>query len=313
MALLVLALCAAVVASGTPAALAAKPGSQPNALVFSQFELRGTNGYTVEGIEVEKGDFPPSTVIVAERDGLRASYEVPGELEPGMKAVFGTLGRVALDFHRKTRSVDRPEKGCTYITETGVLRGEFSFVGEGGYTAADATSVTGEVLRLPNGCGFGDRIGLPIPDSLRSTQVAARSRVPHGFVQFEATAQGRGSKFGFEALLREAIGAMTISRTASANAASGLGFAPGKQPRRAGVDPPPPFEGSARFRHPAGGDPTWTGSLSVSLPGAADIALAGRGFTARLCPHLGILSRCKVTLPPQDARRAAVGNWQGRQ
>lgn len=290
---------AAAAAVKTPSALAVPPKS--GGLVLSDFRLEGTHGYTVELVELREADFPPSVVLLAHREGLRVSYEVPGELEAGVHAVFGSVGRVGVTFHRRKRTVDRPEKGCRWIVETGVFRGEFSFAGEGGYTAADSTSMNGEVLRLPNGfCGFGDdRKGLPTPGFLRSTEVAARSRIPHGFVEFQATAQGPASNVGFGALVREVVGPMTVSRTASASAAEGVVFGPGNQPREARVDPPPPFEGSARFRHPAGARPTWTGSLSVSLPGAPAVTLAGPGFTARLCSRLSLLAECKVPLPPR--------------
>jgi hypothetical protein len=298
---MLLALCAGIPAVKAPAALAKAPANHGGGLVLSSFQLEGTHGYTVELIELREADFPPTVIAAAHRAGLRASYEVPGELEAGVHAVFGSLGQVEVAFHRRKRTVDRPEKGCRWITETGVFRGEFSFAGEGGYTAADATSANGEVLRLPNGfCGLNDdRRGLPTPDFLRSTSVAARSRTAHGFVQFEATAHGFASKFGFGALVREVVGPMTISRTASAGAGEGIVFGPGTQPRNASVAPPPPFEGSARFQNPAGGHPTWTGSLSVSLPGAPAVTLAGPGFTARLCSRLSLLAECKVPLPPR--------------
>jgi hypothetical protein len=53
-----------------------------------------------------------------------------------MNAVFGSVGRVAVEFHRRKRLVSRPEKGCRLISETGIFRGEFAFAGEGGYTAS---------------------------------------------------------------------------------------------------------------------------------------------------------------------------------
>jgi hypothetical protein len=285
--------CAAVGLLALPGLAAAKN----QGLVLSSFELKGTHGYTIEAGELREGDFPPTTVINAKREGLRASYEVPGEPEPGMHAAFGSVGSVAVAFHRDKRSVSRPEKGCRIVEETGVFRGTFSFVGEGGYTEAKATSIPGKVARLPNGlCGFGDdRIHSRVPDFLRATTLAARAAVVHGFVEFEASALSIDRHLGFQATLQETLGAMKVSRTASASIADGAGaLTPGKRSRPILLDPPPPFEGSARFRDPAGGRPTWTGSLSVSLPGAADVALAGAEFAARICPNLYLLRECKV-------------------
>jgi hypothetical protein len=275
-------------------------GTGPQGLVLSYFELEGTHGYTVEAGALKEGNFPTTVGVFAKRAGLSASYEVPGELEPGMHAVFGSLGHVAVGFHRKKRSIDRPEKGCTYITETGVFRGEFSFAGEGGYTSVEATSAPGKVLRLPNGlCGFGDDRRSPRRRGIfSSTSLVARSRIPHGFIEFEATAPDIAPVFGFQARTRESLGPMTISRSASAKAMDGdVRIGPGKRPRRIDVNPSPPFAGSARFRDPARSPPAWTGSLSVSLPGAPALALAGPDFAARLCMHISLLARCKIALP----------------
>lgn len=49
---------------------------------------------------------------------------------------------------------------------------------------------------------------------------------------------------------------------------------------RATVEPPPPFAGSAGFLRGVPG-PTWSGSLSVDLPGLGSTPLAGDGYTAR--------------------------------
>jgi hypothetical protein len=290
-------------------ALLALPGlatAKSQGLVLSSFELAGTHGYTIEAGELREGDFPPTTAINAKRGDLRATYEVPGEPEPGVHAVFGSVGSVGVTFSRNKRSISRPEKGCRFVEETGVFHGTFYFVGEGGYTEAKATSARGKVTRLPNGlCGFGDDRANPrVPDFLRATSLTARKRVSHGYVEFGASALSIDPGLGFTALIRENVGAMKISRSASARSAKG-GNALGVGKRRHAIflDPSPPFIGSARFRDPANGPPTWTGSLSVSLPGAANVALAGPDFAARLCPNLYLLRECKVPLPPQNGGR----------
>lgn len=289
-----------------PPVAAAKPGSEARSssktLVLSSFELQGSHGYTIEAGALREGNFPATVNISTNRKGLQANYEISGVLEPGIRASFGSLGQVAVDFHRQKRSVDRLEKGCVFVTETGVFDGEFTFTGEGGYTSAEATSMPGEVIRLPNGfCGFGgDRRGRP--GIFSSTQLRARSRIPDGFVEFEATAPSFATLFGFRASTLEKLGPMTITRSASAKAAKGdVRIGPGKPPRRIDVTPPAPFSGSARFQDPAGGPPAWKGSLSVSLPGAPELVtpLAGPDFAARLCHQISLLAECKVALPPR--------------
>jgi hypothetical protein len=288
----------AVIATASPALGTPAKG---RGLVLSTFKLKGANGYAVEVDEVQGGNLPPTAAITAKRDALQVKYEVPAELESGIHALFGSVGTVAVDFQRRTRSVERPEKGCAWITETGTFRGQFSFAGEGGYTAAEATALPGQIVRLPDGfCGFGsDRKSGLLPSFLRTTQLVARARSPHGSLEFGASTLG-GVRFGFSASLRENVGAMTITRSAFASgAASSFVIGPGKRPRYADVRPPPPFEGVARFRDPAGGPATWAGPLSVSLPGAPAAALAGPDFSSRLCRNHYPLQKCKVPLPPR--------------
>jgi hypothetical protein len=75
------------------------------------------------------------------------------------------------------------------------------------------------------------------------------------------------------------------------------------------LDPPPPFAGSASFRDPASGPPSWTGPLSVSLPGAPAVQLAGPNFSARLCRNQSLLHECKAPLPPRrDGGAQAQGS-----
>lgn len=299
---------AAILISAFP--VTASAAGPPTGLVLSSFELDGTNGYEVTVFELREADFPPTVAVSAHRERERADYEAPGELEPGVHAVFGSLGRVAVSFQRRKRSVDRPEKGCTWITETGSFKGEFSFVGEGGYTAAATTSAPGEVMRLPNGfCGLGiDRKGPRPPDLIREKRLVARSRVSRGAVEFETNRIEFVRHVWFEAQLREYFEPMTITRGVTAfGPRSTLKLGAGRTPRSATVRPPAPFDGEARFRDPPHGPPTWKGSLSVSLPGAPGVSLAGPSFAARLCAHTSVLGPCKVG-PPRQAARSAQGS-----
>ncbi len=295
------ALTALAAAASLFAVLPASAAARQESIVINTVELTGSNGYSVEVIQGRSGGFPPRAAIDVERQGLRASYEVPADSDSGMHATFGSLGRLSFDFSRRKRTVDRRGKGCVWVTETGVFRGDFSFVGEGGYTAAAAGSAPGEVLRLPNGfCGFDDRIRLPfpVPDALRQTLITARAPIPHGFVEFTATApRSAREPSRFDASTLERVGAMKISRSASATARDGLTLGPGKHPGRADVAPPAPFQGTASFSAQAGARPLWTGSLSVELPGAPATALVGDDFTARLCADVSPLADCPA--PPR--------------
>jgi hypothetical protein len=285
----------------------ATTASAGGGLVLGYFELEGTHGYEIEAGWVQEGILPPTASVTAHHEGLRATYETTGDLGPGVHASFGPVGSVAVGFHRQKRQVDRPEKGCVWINETGLFHGRFSFTGEGGYTAAEATTAPGTIVRLPDGfCGFGDdRKGKqPDPDFLRSTKLAARSRTANGYLSFETVAIGFASRVQFRAEAHESTGPVTITRTASVSTPEKDGsflLGQGQRPTSAAVHPPRPFAGSARFRDPAGAPPSWTGSLRISLPGAPVVALAGPGFDARICLRTSLLRKCKVPLPAEGA------------
>ncbi len=299
-------LAAAIAALSVPLGDSAA-ANRPDEVVFSTFELEGSHGYEIEGGALQEADFPAKAFLAAHRNRTRAQYEVPAELRPGLHARFGSLGGYSLRFQRRKRTVDRPEKRCVWIEETGIFRGQISFTGEGGYTTLAATSVPGEVIRLPYGfCGFGDDRRNPAPPEFPySVAVGAGSRIPGGTVGFEASRLGGMSRIDFSAEVRETIGAVKITRTAFATgAAKTFSLGGGERLRHARVEPPAPFRGSADFHRGGDSSPTWTGSLAVSLPGAPDTLLAGPGFGAKLCPRVGILGRCRVgrSAPPGQLR-----------
>ncbi|HEU4599399.1 MAG TPA: hypothetical protein VFS26_06600 [Solirubrobacterales bacterium] len=256
-------------------------------------------------ISVRDGSLFPTAAVRAERKSLEASYEVRAEVGPGIHATFGSLGQLDVSFERRRKEIDRPEKGCRWIFESGVFRGSFRFVGEGGYVSSEATDPAGEVLRLPNGfCGLGDfRRARPFFD-LRQTVLAAKSKV--GDVSFTASRFAGDRTTFFTALLRERADGMEILRRASARGREGTFF--NTRASRASVLPPGPFDGSARFRDPADGPRSWIGSLSVSLPGAEEVALAGDAFAAKLCPRLSIFESC-LRRPPRHASAAAASAY----
>ena len=57
----------------------------------------------------------------------------------------------------------------------------------------------------------------------------------------------------------------------------------GTKPETVRVELPEPFAGRALYSRSPGSPPSWTGDLSVDLPGADGISLAGPGFSATLC------------------------------
>ncbi|MGN6256731.1 MAG: hypothetical protein ACTHN3_03135 [Solirubrobacterales bacterium] len=282
-----------VALSALPASASAATGKAAE-VKLSSFELTGSDGYEIEVAVASAGRRAPMAEVDVRRGPLSADYAVKTASGAGLQATFGSLGQLDVHFARRgKKEVLRPEPGCRWVTEHGVFRGSFHFAGEDGYVSAEATDPAGEVLRLPNGfCGLGDdrRARPSIPGLLSETVLAARSTRGGREVTFEASHLESVRVTLFHASLRERAEGMTITRTAHAQGPKSSFSSAGSA--KATVAPPSPFEGSARFRDPAGGPPSWTGSLSVSFLGAPETALAGEGFTARLCPRSPILSVC---------------------
>ena len=287
-----LALCSFATLLALPAAANGKPVE----VTLSSFRLEGSNGYGIEVTMLREDKRAPYIELQVSRDTLSASYQVQGSGGPGIHAAFGPLGRLDLGFRRRGKSVEQPERGCRWVSESGFYRGSLSFTGEDDYTAVSATNPKGEVLRLPDGfCGFDDRRGpYGIPDLPNLSETVLRARGPggNGSVAFEASRFDADGQIMFGATLRERLGAMTIRRAASARGRKGQFPTSGASHAR--VLPPAPFTGSAELLDPKQGPPSWTGTLAVSFPGAPETLLAGEGFAARLCPHQPILVQCRL-------------------
>lgn len=283
--------CALIALLGLPGVAngAAKDGAE---IRVSTFEVEGSNGYEVLVSSWREGDTPGDAVVQAVNDPFQAIYSVPANAVPGVHATFGPLGQVDVGFEPRRKEIDRPSKGCRSITEEGIFRGTFRFAGENGYFSSEAVDPKGEIWRLPDGfCIFEDfRRARPAIPGFRKTAFAALATEGKRTVSFQATRLHLEQKTLFTGALREWVGQMKVERSATVSGGKGT-FLSSKR-SRASVRPPWPFEGSASFRDPAKGPASWTGSLSVPLPGLPPVALTGDGFTAKLCPGVSILAKC---------------------
>jgi hypothetical protein len=279
---------------------------EPKEISVSTIELGESNGYELglEAIRFNKRRWGVS--LTAQRETASASYEVSAKNAPGIHATFGSLGQIDLGFHRRRKVVERPERNCRWIIETGVFRGSVRFAGEGGYIASEVANPEGGIFRLPDGfCGLGSfRPGLP-PGLPRETVLAARMKIKTREVRFRALRERspRGTIL-FNADTTERGEGMRIDRSVLVPGEQGAFTATGTS--RAAVSPPSPFSGAARFRDPNPGPASWEGPLAVTLPGLTPLPLTGEDFTVRLCPSLSILESC---LPKRE--RARVGSPYG--
>lgn len=279
-----------------PAAASGAPAKAPEQR-FSRFDLESTNGYGVKVSGEEEGDLAPHALVSVDGGAVGVTYQVRAEPGAGLRATFGSLGKLDVRFERREKKVERPQPGCRWVVESGVFRGSFDFTGEGGYFSSSAVDPEGEVVRFPNGfCGSGGNRAVPLSIPAPTQIVlAARAADDRGTISFSASQFSFAGDYlnSFSASLHELVGGMTIRRWARASGVARRLFSiDGRS--RASVFPPQPFAGSARFRGPPSRPPTWTGSLSVSFPGTPDVALAGPSFAARLCPSTLVLPRCRV-------------------
>jgi hypothetical protein len=296
----------ALAALSLPASAAAGPAK--GSISISTIKLEESNGYELELGAIHVGKGRPGVVITAQRETASASYSVRIPSGPGIHATFGSLGQVDLGFHRRKKVVERPERNCRWIVETGVFRGSVRFVGEGEYIVSEAANPEGEIFRLPDGfCGLESfRPGLP-PGLPRETVLAARMKSGTAEVSFRASRERSARRtILFNAGILEHVDGIRIERSIHVSGEQGSFTATGAS--RAALSPPPPFSGYARFRDPRPGPVTWEGPLAVALPGLATLPLTGEGFSARLCPSLSILASC---LPQRERSRIQIPYGRG--
>lgn len=233
-------------------------------------------------------------VALTVRRGLStASYLTRGTASPnGIKARFGHLGRVSVRF-RPSGKVSRrkPPKRCKgrpSIARSGVFTGTIRFRGEDGYVSIDAHRAKGGSATLPRWrCGNRGRApaaGISArPKRGGFEEAELEAATPNERAVFLASGlhvKGGPSLIFFVAGTKERRGSVRIGRFVFLISGKGRTFSFSRSPRSATVRPPKPFHGSAEFGV-VDGRPSWTGNLSVSLPGAkAD--LTGPAFKAKL-------------------------------
>jgi hypothetical protein len=266
--------------------------------------LPGSHGYRVTIESVPRG----GVRLTARKEGVFAKYSVPGRVtDRVVKANFGRLGRVSVRFHRigkpKTGGGPLPPlecKGKNPIREWGRFEGVIRFHGEQGYTDVSVKGTKGLVVhRFKRKCQFPTRdldattsvAGRPGDVTRTSLIVGARSPSRTVYLHVEsAELETEKSKRGLvftlvNAAVLEHRGRLAIERATliEGGSESVLTSPLGVQPVTATVNLPKPFAGTGSYLEEPGQPPSWTGLLSVRLPGADRVPLTGADFTAALC------------------------------
>lgn len=251
------------------------------------FKTRGSNGYSIE--VSASGD---AAFLVARNRFGDAVYFVPAKLRGAvLTARFGSRGKIAVRFRQtegfREKMPPRRCKGKPHLTRYGVFTGTIRFRGERGFTAVDRQAARGRFFSQPRWqCRRpGGKIKpLPPDDGVGEADFTTLEANAHnGNIFFEALAAGPSESTAviFLAQLREQRERMEVSRTAFVfGHARRFQYDPGLG--SAEVRPPAPFHGTASFSRGPGGRALWRGPLTVALPGAPRLSLAGSRFQAKL-------------------------------
>jgi hypothetical protein len=261
-----------------------------------EFVLRGSNGYKITvSADPEAGG---TVQLTAEGHGGAVDYLAHGRANAkGIEARFGRLGRISVRFHPSGRSRHlRVPKRClakrppVVSSRLGWLVGTIRFRGERGFTQVSAHRAPG---------GFGDPLtNTPTKLECESRESAAEhkreleSAILDGAPRNREVAFSAFPLFGsqshpfgahgnpagrpdlFLALAFERSGKMSILRSAAALGGS-EDFLFDDALTSATVTPPAPFTGTGTFQRRPDGTTSWTGSLSVALPGLGSVGLTG--------------------------------------
>ncbi len=226
-----------------------------------------------------------------------------------LQASFGSLGSISMRFQPSpNRTWVKPGRQChgagRFLRIKGTWRGRLRFRGENDYLKVDVKQAKGVVSRVAPKCeaeqAGGKRDATSLTDPVLQPPVALRhgiepsqesffgEEVPYldaGWrhavrgAEFFAGADSEQSHFFFSA--EESKGGLAIFRYAQVDS-SPHRFRVDRALTRAHVSPPKPFRGSADFRAAADGSTTWSGALTVNVPGQPRRPLTGEPFEPKL-------------------------------
>lgn len=266
------------------------------------FSVKGTNGFTLSAISSPPPQGPGAALEEEESEGQGsiglwlshgrlegATYAIPDAriTTKTIEAILPGIAKISLKRvptgKSKTLHVNcAAGEELRGKTEIDRFVGTIEFHGEEGFTDVEATSARGtfgSVCPIPEG---GAPPGKKQPGALL---LASHSVADSYEANFGASRRRPGAPTAIYAEVMEQHDEVEIHRFQEVlPPPSAFDFGPGLQ--AATVKPPAPFSGFAHFAaRPGAGERergTWTGNLSVDLPGHAGIPLTGRGFHAQL-------------------------------
>jgi hypothetical protein len=250
-------------------------------------KLKASGGYSILVLaNSERADGRGDVALIVYRGHESVIYGAPATITATrFEADLGALGRIALDVapsgRKKTlrsRCGDEPD---SFSFEPLAYSGSFEFHGEEGYAEASIAAPR-EYTRflidgLCGGAGSGELSGRGLPGA------RLRLRARRGSFRLNLQANKNRPKAGtrFEIETREKRGRISILRDRTLWVGGGA-FDYDPLLRAATLDPPAPFSGRASFHRSAAPADSWTGNLTVDLPGRSNLPLADPGVGATL-------------------------------
>jgi hypothetical protein len=307
-----LVVCAAFGLFISPGVATAKPGyiTLPGYHEVA-LNLKSSNGYSIK-ISTGHSNW---VEMFASRGESTAIYLIRHARmrSDGIEAEFPGVGRVSVRFHPTGRAQREsgffpPCRGGQTVKQPGYFEGTIRIRGERGYTTVDTKRATGEVTTAAKEVCKRSIFSPSKPEPKEDRiNLLAYSRSQGRTIGFSGTTLDSPllSVTFFAGSVTEQREGMVIFRQTTTQGKAGdlVPSDVGAHPLSATASPPGPFHGSAVFQRNPGGDNAWAGSLSVELPGAGRVNLAGPDFSATLCQDSGC---------PAANGATAVGGAAGR-
>lgn len=294
----------AIMVLGAPATAAAKPGYtiKPKSLHL-KLSLAASNGYSAS----IKTNGHRQVVLSVTKGGFTAAHTALGRVtRKGIKADFGSFGRVSLRFRSK-RSYHPTDllsflykrcRGRKLVGERGTFAGNVRFEGERGYARVRAHRATGTVVRsyrriCENRFRAGASAAKPGEEDVLIIAQAKSGGVLRSMFGFRSPILGFTIAFGGE---KRKLGRVAVQKTfAVIDYPRAIRISPrGKNPVTAKVKLARPFEGFASYSKEGKASPVWSGNLRVRMPGSGLVPLTGPEFETEICRSLTVeeLLRC---------------------
>jgi hypothetical protein len=269
-----------------PALAPAKPGH----FVFPGYRARQLTVEGTHGVSIAVTRVGHRVELSASQGDRAAIYIVHPQRSSrdGIRATFPGLGRIAVRFHPSGQARHSPRfPGCRSggeVTQHGTFTGAIRFRGEHGFTRVAVGRAHGSVLHsfkevCAQSDGNGDSKHVPAYSLTAYDKSGGRAVL---FTAWQSTVpeDTPSDALYFVSSLERRLG-MRVVRVALARGDLDTFVIAG--PDSASVAPSAPFSGTAAFSGTPNGQSEWTGTLTVDLPGAEGVALAGPSFSSSLC------------------------------